>query len=146
MEARRSRGRNRSWHICCGRALHLFSIDGGDMIGIWVAGFNTSVGLACRHDRFRVQLGVRPAWRCCPVHIVTHHRSCTGGPSEGHGVMPWPSILIRGTVSSARRQKQRQHGDEKRCNEWTGGRSAEVKSHATNRSIPQVFIGRQGGR
>src|SRR3979490_675334 len=61
-------------------------------------------------------------------------------------MLSWPSILIRGTVSSARRRKQRQHGEEKRCKPWTGGRSAEVKSHATNRSIPQVLIDPQRGR
>ena len=131
-EARRSRRGNRSWHIRCGRALHLFSIDGSHMIGIYVAGFDTSVGIVCRHDRCRVQLRVWPVWRRCPVHIVTRHRSCTRGPAEGHGMMSRPSILIRGTVSSACCQKQRQRGEYKRCNEWTGGRSAEVKSHATN--------------
>ncbi len=79
-EARLSRGRNYDCHIRCGRALQPFSIDSRDMIGIGVTGFDTSVGIVCRHDRFRIQFGVWPVWRCCPVHIVTYHRSCTCGP------------------------------------------------------------------
>ncbi len=44
------------------------------------------------------------------------------------------------------RWNQRRDGQEKRCNKNVRGRLAEVEFHATNRSTPQVFIRRQGGR